>query len=262
MTISRDENVALLRRVQNESRFEGVRRGVTGNGVDNDPRANLQPGYVWVRLSDQRDPVAVQGNAVQIGVPVLVEPAIDGGYRIADIDTTAVPPNQIAILQQTIQPPVTSVSGVLDGKNFRPGRVRVSEDGGLYVWVEGFGYDYGQFGGGIGGASDPVTEGGANLLLVPTATANKIAAVVVYYDTYEGELAQTLTADHDAGYTFVKQAILEEADLSADCYPLAAVILANGATAIDGAKILDLRMFLNRRELIAGEMLYLYQNYY
>lgn len=220
----------LYQQQRRASQFLGERSGLTGKEVGSGQYTidgGLPAGKVWVRLDGQRDGTPVFGSARAPNVPVKVRPDASGQLYIYSIDYSVVGEQYGGAGDTMITPvaPSELVQDVVDGRRLKPGRIRLSDLGGLTAYVEGFSYHRGYF-------------TGATITLVPTATASMQSQCTVYFNPATGALAQQLGSDFGLAFTLT----LDQVSLPPpSMMPLASVKLYNGQTALDGTEFQDIR---------------------
>lgn len=114
-------------------------------------------------------------------------------------------------------------------RNLKPGRARLSEVGGMTLWIEEFFYSGGKFSGGDIDLTD----------YIPTTSDTKLWAVV-YYDPINAVLGVTTGDEHDLSYT-MDETELGEIALAPQYIPLTGVILTEGDTALSGSSTIIAR---------------------
>lgn len=220
-----------LHQLRQDVRYTESWKGTTGR-FDNDPtpQANLPGTMIWVRPTGGRNAIAVPNVVVQqaTGIPVIVAKTIDTDDQlIIDLDL----PEALRRYGAATVLLYAQGSRLIEAQRFRPGLVLPhAELGGLWVLVEGFWHA------GKWLEAQP-------LELVPTSTSSKQAFVVISHEAGAEALTQELTDDADLAATLTRHDLeaLIQSDLSRKW--LAAVPVANGATTLDPAKIIDLRFF-------------------
>lgn len=201
--------------------------GVTSVKVDDSDTSNL----VWVKLYGQDERI-VQAYNTKVTprdkMPVLLRQQITGEFVIWEGDPVAgtelygeaagtmFTPELIGELMATVWP----------ARNLKPGRVRLSELGGMKAYVEAFYYSGGWFGGGTIDLEDYVP-----------ATTNTQVWAVIWYDPISEALGATVSDEYGLAYT------MSEPDLGAIALPaqyirLAGVLLTEGDTALSGSSII------------------------
>lgn len=219
----------------------------TANGApDPDPRADLPPDYVWVRFDGDRGATRVKNLRVRAawGTPVWVEfneltredevrevhgvlaPVAFGGAVAAALNVPAIP--------ASLSPPTPA-------RDILPGGVFADENGGLRVRVLPMWSPGGAW-----------WDGTTLLALTPTATANRKSMRVIGIDPLTNSATTALTADRGVAVNLIADGMPTAqgaADLQTviDAQPeifwVGAVELAHDATAINPAKIADLRFW-------------------
>lgn len=182
-------------------------------------------GKVWVRADDQsREETQVWGNAARINLPVWVGPDIAGELEIKALAQTEAALTAGAAAA-SILPPITPENNdqvLISGRQFRPGRMRLSDMGGLYVYVEPFQYDGGYWPGG-------------NLALTPPGTSSTQAWCAVAFNPADGALYQFTGAEY-ALPVLLTDNELGAISITPGYIPLGGVVLQNGQTTITGAE--------------------------
>lgn len=239
-----EERVARRMRAQREAVF-GVKAKTGKLNTDGTVNTNVQDGlsapYIWVRVNGTSEAVPavnlkVSNQFWDLDVLVVEYP---GGWVIDGLDPDVAPqtlPTAAPALNTPDKPQELENTPVRSDR-ILPGRVRLSEEGGLYVYVELFEHEADTF-------------GGQHVLLVPTATAGAKALIILSCDPATNTITQILGADLDGSYT------LDESSVNAVRYDaaaidsppgyirLAAVLLAEGATTVAASDILDIREWL------------------
>jgi hypothetical protein len=201
--------------------------------------AGASEGKCWVRSHETSyEETQVWGSVTRVNVPVYVGPNLKGELEIKDVNRELAAYSIGAGAAATILPPVTPENNpnlLISGRQFKPGRMRLSELGGLNVYVEPFFYDGGFWGGG-------------NLPLTPPATANQQAWCAVALNP----ATNTLTQFTGAGWPVTvapPEADLGNLSISAGLIPVGAVVLKNGQTTLTGAEAWsDFRYHLGERK--------------
>lgn len=204
--------------------------GVTSVKVTDTDTKNL----VWAKLygSDER-PVQAYNTRVQprAKTPVWLRQLVDGTYEVEGLRSrdgtdfygeaagTINTPEQIGELMGTVWP----------ARNLKPGRARLSELGGMYLYIEAFYHSQGYF---VGDNIDLTTY-------VP-ATTDKQVWAVVWYDPLSDALGVTTGDEYDLPYTMI-DSDLGEIAISPQYIPLAGVILHEGDTTLDGNSVIIAR---------------------
>ena len=221
----------LARRLQSaltRGQFTDWRKMYTGKRTtDGITLAGADTGKTWVRAEeDSREETQVWGSASRINLPVWVGPNIAGELELKTLEQTEAAMTAGAAAAASLLPTITpenSPNILIDGRQFRPGRLRLSDLGGLYVYAEPFQYDGGYWPGG-------------NLALTPPGTANQQAWCVVAFDPATGTLSQFTGAEY-ALPVLLGGSELAQVNITAGYIPLGGVVLQNGQTAITGAEV-------------------------
>ena len=221
----------LARRLQSammRGQFTDWRKMYTGRRTSTGiTLAGADTGKTWVRAEeDSREETQVWGSASRINLPVWVGPNIAGELELKTLEQTEAAMTAGAAAAASLLPTITpenSPNILIDGRQFRPGRLRLSDLGGLYVYVEPFQYDGGYWPGG-------------NLALTPPGTANQQAWCVVAFDPATGTLSQFTGAEY-ALPVLLGGSELAQVNITAGYIPLGGVVLQNGQTAITGAEV-------------------------
>lgn len=190
--------------------------GITLSGAD--------AGRVWVRADENsREETQVWGNASRINIPVWVGPNIAGELEIKTLEQTEAALVAGAGAAASIMPPITPDNNdqlIIGGRQFKPGRMRLSTLGGLYVYVEPFHYDGGYW-------------PGADFLMTPPATASTKAWCAVTLNPADGALYQFTGAEYALPVPMTETA-LGAITITDGYIPVGAVVLQNGQTTITG----------------------------
>jgi len=221
------------------------RYDAAGN-IDPDPRADLPADTVWVRFDGDRGATRVKNLRVRAewGTPVWVEfneltredevrevhsllaPQTFGGAVAAALNTPAIP--------ASVPTPTTA-------RDLLPGGVFADAGGGLTVrvlpmWLPGGGW----------------WDGSTLMTVTPTATANRKSLCVIGVQPITQAVTTLLTADRGLAVPLIRDGLptaAGAADIHAviaahpTVYWVGAVELAHGATSIDPAEIVDLRLW-------------------
>jgi hypothetical protein len=204
--------------------------GVTSVKVTDSDANNL----VWAYVQGQgNEPVQVYNISVQPRnhAPVWVRQLADGTFEVERLRSRdgsefygeAAASMNIGELIGELMATVWSA------RNLKPGRARLSELGGMYVYIEEFFYSGGKF-------------AGDNLDLtdyVPTTTDKQVWAVI-YYDPVSAALGVTTGTEYDLVYT-MNEIDLGAIALAPQYIPLAGVILTEGDTALSGSSTIVAR---------------------
>ena len=221
----------LARRLQSammRGQFTDWRKMYTGRRTSTGiTLAGADTGKTWVRAEeDSREETQVWGSASRVNLPVWVGPNIAGELELKTLEQTEAAMTAGAAAAASLLPTITpenSPNILIDGRQFRPGRLRLSDLGGLYVYAEPFQYDGGYWPGG-------------NLALTPPGTANQQAWCVVAFDPATGTLSQ-FTGDEYALPVLLGGSELAQVAITPGFIPLGGVVLQNGQTAITGAEV-------------------------
>ncbi len=221
----------LARRLQSammRGQFTDWRKMYTGRRTSTGiTLAGADTGKTWVRAEeDSREETQVWGSTSRVNLPVWVGPNIAGELEIKTLEQTEAALTAGAAAAASLLPTITpenSPNILIDGRQFRPGRLRLSDLGGLYVYAEPFQYDGGYWPGG-------------NLALTPPGTANQQAWCVVAFDPATGTLSQFTGAEY-ALPVLLGGSELAQVNITAGYIPLGGVVLQNGQTAITGAEV-------------------------
>ena len=201
--------------------------GVTSVKVTDSDTVNL----VWAKLrgQDERIVQAYNGRVQPRNLlPVWIRQLADGTYEIEGVRSrdgsdflgealgTMNLPEIIGMLMTVVWPM----------RNLMAGRVRLSEVGGLTVWVEPFYYSGGRF-------------AGANFDLTPyvPVTTDMQAWAVIWYDPVSDALGATVGTEYNLAYTMT-EIDLGAIALSPTYIRLAGVLLTEGDTVIDAATVI------------------------
>ena len=207
--------------------FAGWRRMYTGRltstGVTLDGAA---AGKAWVRSEeDSREETQVWGYASRINLPVYVGPNISGELEIKAVDQHAAAFVAGAGAEASILPPITpdnNSSILIGGRQFKPGRMRLSALGGLYVYVEPFHYPGGFWPGG-------------DFALTPPGTASQQAWCGVAMNPADDTLYQFTGSNYALPY-LLTEVELGELTVNEGYIPVGAIVLQNGQTVITGGE--------------------------
>lgn len=204
--------------------------GVTSVRVTDPDTHNL----IWVKLygQDERVVQAYNGRTqVRANLPVWVRQLADGTYEVEGMRSrdgteylgeglgTMNTPEQVGELLGTVWP----------ARNLKPGRARLSQNGGMKLTIESFYYS--------GGVFSPPSGRDIDLTSYIPATTDKQVWAVVWYDPVTDALGATTGTEYDLPYT------MTEIDLGAIAIPvqyirLAGVILTEGDTALSSASVI------------------------
>lgn len=222
---------ALARRMQDTIigiQYKDWRKMYTGRLTDDGiSLAGADTGKCWVRADENsREETQVWGNANRANLPVWVGPNITGELEIKTIEPTEAALTAGAFAAGSLTPPITPDNNpnlLIGGRQFKPGRMRLSDMGGMYVYVEPFHYDGGWWPGG-------------SIELTATATSSKQAWVAVALNPADGALYQFAGTDQPL------TVVMSEADIgsiaiTAGYVPVGAVVLYNGQTSITGTEV-------------------------
>jgi hypothetical protein len=195
----------------------------TGTGIT---LAGADTGKAWVRAEeDSREETQVWGTVTRPNLPVWVGPNVTGELEIKALEQSEAALTAGAFAAGSLMPPITpdnNQSLLIGGRQFKPGRMRLSDMGGLYVYVEPFHYDGGWWPGG-------------SVELTPTATSGQQGWVAVALNPADGALYEFAGAD------FPPTVVMSENDIgtiaiTAGYVPVGAVVLQEGQTAITGTE--------------------------
>lgn len=189
---------------------------------------------VWAKLrgQDERIVEAYNGRVQPLDkLPVWVRQLADGTYEIEGVRSrdgsdflgealgTMNLPELIGELLATVWP----------ARNLKPGRVRLSPNGGMKLDIEPFFYSGGYF----GGDEIDLTS------YVPATSAMQVWAVV-YYDPNAAALGVTTSSEYSL-IVPMDETNLGTVTLSPQRIPLAGVLLKNGDTALSAASAIIAR---------------------
>lgn len=200
--------------------------------TDTNPFENLKPGEIWVSFEDGRAAVRADNSRFGLdsaGVYVYIAQQVqpDKGFIITKLDIE----RNNAAFGNAARNLLPGATRAVHSSHFLPLLVLPDNvNGGLHVRILR-GWTRGYF----------VSE--STLLLVPTATANSQAWIMVGYDLTTQALTQTLTADRSLVYSMQEIDCAATIRANPDVFWLAAVAVANGATTLDPANFIDLRFF-------------------
>ena len=197
------------------------RRTTTGITLD-----GAATGKCWVRAEEtSREETQVWGYAARVNLPVYVGPNIAGELEIKTVDQHAAAFTAGDGAAAAILPPITPENNpnlLIGGRQFRPGRMRTSALGGLYVYVEPFHYDGGYW------------PGGDFLMTVP-GTASMQAWCAVAMNPADDTLYQFTGTEYALPY-LLTEVELGNLTVTPGYIPVGAVVLYNGQTTITGAE--------------------------
>lgn len=197
------------------------RRTTTGITLD-----GAATGKCWVRAEEtSREETQVWGYAARVNLPVYVGPNIAGELEIKTVDQHAAAFTAGDGAAAAILPPITPENNpnlLIGGRQFRPGRMRTSALGGLYVYVEPFHYDGGYW------------PGGDFLMTVPS-TASMQAWCAVALNVAGDALVQFTGTEYALPY-LLTEVELGNLTVTPGYIPVGAVVLQNGQTTITGAE--------------------------
>lgn len=192
--------------------------GITLSGAD--------AGRVWVRADENsREETQVWGSASRINLPVWVGPNVAGELEIKTLEQTEAALTAGPGAAASLLPPITPENNpnlLIGGRQFRPGRMRTSALGGLYVYVEPFHYDGGYW------------PGGDFLMTVPS-TASMQAWCAVAMNPADDTLYQFTGTEYALPY-LLTEVELGNLTVTPGYIPVGAVVLYNGQTEITGAE--------------------------
>lgn len=184
---------------------------------------------VWVRAEeDSREETQVWGTAQKINLRVWVQPNAAGELAIREPDYGASAYGGQDGIAGSLLPSITpdNVPNLLvDGRQFRPGRLRYSALGGLYVYIEGFHYPGGYWPGG-------------DFELTPPSTASTQAWCAVALNPADGTLSQ-VTGTEYALTLIMTSSEAGEITFTNGYIPCGAIVLYNGQTEITGSESID-----------------------
>lgn len=255
-----DENLKSFKRMrpQHINRRRGIigRLDADGN-LDADVTAGLAACYVWVRFGDDRAAAPVKNLRVEnaAGMTVIVAENTDTReLEILGVDpiTTPITYDRAAASLNSpskganIPTPVVGTD-IVDG-----GLYPSSTSGGLYVVILPFQHINGYW------------TGETEKLLTPTTAAGKKALHCVGIDVYSNAYVEVLTQDRSIVYSSM---------FPEDCYAVikacptvywvGAVELANGDTAINPSKVIDLRLWRVPTVIAqTAALLYMHQHFH
>lgn len=237
--IRQDRKTSARRDTQTQRPF-----GYTGKWFGNVLYANvgLPSGMIWVRIGalapyDRRDAVPVYNLKVATDAPLPVDlELIDGEqYQILGLNPLRAF-SELGVRATAAAVPTRDgryVREVVTAENFLPGRVKLSNAGGMDVTVEGF------TAAGVDFATQDVT-------LVPTATGSKKAWIALYGDPADGLVKQALGSNHDTTDVMTRADIFSEITFPDEHVKLKAYVVENGASSISAqTQSEDIREFLD-----------------
>lgn len=182
---------------------------------------------VWVRAEeDSREETQVWGSAQRINLRVWVQPNAAGELMITEPDYSASAYSGQEGVAGSLMPAITPENNpnlLIGGRQFKPGRMRVSTLGGLYVYVEPFHYDGGYW------------PGGDFLMTVP-GTALMQAWCGVAMNPADDTLYQFTGTEYALPY-LMTEVELGDLTVTPGYIPVGAVVLQNGQTTITGAEM-------------------------
>jgi hypothetical protein len=189
--------------------------------------AGADTGKCWVRAEeDSREETQVWGSITRINLPVWVGPNVTGELEVKAVEQTEAALTAGAYAAGSLIPPQTPDNNdnlLIGGRQFKPGRMRMSDLGGLYVYVEPFHYDGGWWPGG-------------DIELTPTATADQQAWVAVALNPVDGALYEFAGADNPLPVVMTENDLGAIA-ITAGYIPVGAVVLYEGQTTITGTEV-------------------------
>jgi hypothetical protein len=193
--------------------------GLTLSGAD--------AGRVWVRADENsREETQVWGSASRINIPVWVGPNVAGELEIKALEETEAALVAGDGAAASILPPINpdnNINLLIGGRQFQPGRMGLSNMGGLYVRVDPFHYSGGWWQGG-------------DVLLTPPSTASTQAWCALAFDPIAETFTQ-YTGAHTALPILMTETELGGLAITPGQIPVGAVVLYNGQTVIDGSEV-------------------------
>lgn len=234
------DTLRALRRTRTaDDRYARQRRMLTGKrtgaGLTEVTLADAPTGKTWVRSSDaSREETTAWGQIQYPNLAVRVDYNADGELEIVSVDYALAVQTVGAGVGAAGQPPLPpgTFQGIIVEDNLRMGRLRLSDLGGLNVYVEPFHYSGGYWSGGT-------------VLMVPPATSSKKAWCRLSFNPATRTIVQT------TGTEVAQTMPLAEADMPdipAGHIALGAVELANGQTSITASQIEQGQYWLGQRE--------------
>jgi hypothetical protein len=241
MTSMFNNAIDILAALLSNAQYMNQQTGYTGRRLNETTvtLAGAPTGKVWVRAADAEYPArAVWGSAALPNTKVIIGQDIAGEWRIlyaAKSSASGDPYAADASLLPAIDSELNKLT--IHPRAFSAGRIRLSQAGGLTVFVESFEYPGGHW-------------AGDNVVLTPPGTAGKKAWCRLALDPRTGTISQV------TGPLVDTLIILQDADLPdvpLGYIPLGGVVLANGQTDITGADVFDGRdnggrLFLGSRQ--------------
>jgi len=240
MTVTREQNIqALLFLLQGIAEIEGVLSAQDNDDGVTSVYVTDEMNKMWVEVDGMPEKLTTAWNISTQGwdgATVYMRRNKKGALRVVEIE----PEEGTYFFQQAAgtanTPPLIPqlLSGPLESRNFIPGRVTLSENGGMQVVVEGFSHPNGWF----------IRRYSSDLTSYIPATSNMKAWTVLYYDPANDALGIEMGSEVALIYP------LSETDAAAvsiapNYIPLAAIELKNGMTAIDkNTRIIDMRQWL------------------
>lgn len=218
----------------------------TDGSIDPDPRADLPADTVWVRFDGERGATRVKNLRVRAewGTPVWVEfNELTREDEVREVHSLLAPQTFGGAVAAALNAPAlpASVPTPTTARDLLPGGVFADAGGGLTVrvlpmWLPGGGW----------------WDGSTLITLTPTSTVNRKALAVIGIHPLTRAVTTALTTDRGLAVALISDGLptaAGAADLHAvtAAYPavywVGAVELAHGATSIDPARIIDLRLW-------------------
>lgn len=228
---TKDEVVARLRDKIAKGQYVGWRRMFTGRLLANNvvSLAGARPGYVWVRTNlTSRDETQVRVGVFgvsRVNIPVMVGPDLNGNLELKGLNTDeavmTMGGNVAASLLPAITPD-TNQNVIIGGRQFRPGKMRPSEVGGLFVWIEPFHYDGGYWPGG-------------HFEMTPPSTTDLQAWCLLALDPSDGSIYQFTGTEYETTIPMLEGEV-SVISVTSGYIPLEAVVLHEGQTVITGGE--------------------------
>jgi len=171
---------------------------------------------------DSRDEIVVNGAASAVNIPVWIEKMPDGKWRYVCPDYSKAIPAIGAALSNAALPPAQKTA--LEGTKFKPGSLRASSAGALYVYLEPHFYFT------RGGSYVYFPGGDLDLTSNIPGTANQWRWVIICIDTTTNAL---VAVNGTAKSTSLALDVSEIDDIAIGAYlPRKAIKLRNGQTFV------------------------------
>lgn len=223
--------------VGNDPRVYTTSTGAYVDGTGKSTGDALLPNRIWVHDLNKTKNEVVYNKQVQYVSNMTVEMELtDGGYwEVLGADVVEGTETFGSALSTVASPEQLSEvnASTISARQFKPLRGRISQNGGLNMYVEP-GWIHGQYW--QGGEID-LTSAQSGI------GSSKKAWVVISYDTVSRALNATAGSDNELFATMLV-ADIESIAIDSDNEPVAATVLNDTQTTIDASKIVDLRNFV------------------